>query len=321
MGATNDNLAELKKTDPKKVCGIKVFMGSSTGNMLVDSTKALEGIFAESPVLVATHCEDEDIIKANERIFLQKFGDALLPEHHPLIRNEEACYRSSAKAVDLATRYDTQLHILHLSTAKEMSLFTTKPLSEKKITGEVCVHHLWFDNSDYAKYGYKIKWNPAIKTARDKDALLEALKSGKLDVIATDHAPHTMEEKFNAYQNSASGGPLVQHSLIVMLELFHQNKISLETIVRKMCHAPADLFRIEKRGYVREGYFADLVLVDKHQPYTVTPSNIIAKCKWSPFEGQQFSSTVTHTFVNGNLVFENGQLNNQYRGNALIFNR
>ena len=321
MGATNDNLAEIVKTDPKNVCGIKVFMGASTGNMLVDDEKTLQGIFAEAPCLIATHCEDEGTIRANLNKYKQLYGDNILPKHHPLIRSEEACYKSSAKAVELATKFNSQLHVLHLSTGKEMSLFTAGRVEDKKITAEVCVHHLWFDDTFYDTLGYKIKWNPAIKTTKDRDALLNALKNNKLDVIATDHAPHLENEKFNNYLNSASGGPLVQHSLQAMLEMYHENKIELTTVIEKMCHAPAKLFRINKRGYIKEGYFADIVLVDLNKPQQVTTENILYKCKWSPFEGQKFKSAITHTFVNGTLIYDNGAFNENQKGVALTFNR
>jgi len=322
LGATNTNLSEIIKTDAKNVCGIKVFMGASTGNMLVDDEKTLQGIFAEAPCLIATHCEDEATIKSNLNLYKQKYGeDGILPKHHPAIRSEEACYKSSSKAVELATKYNSQLHVLHLTTAKEMSLFSSGKITDKKITGEVCVHHLWFDDTHYDTLGNKIRWNPAIKTKADKKALLQALKNNILDVVATDHAPHTLKEKMNQYLKSASGGPLVQHSLIAMLEMHRQNKISIETIVEKMCHAPAKLFKVNKRGYLREGYFADVVLVDLNRPITVATNNILYKCKWSPFEGETFNSTVTHTFVNGNLVYDNGSFNADIKGKALTFNR
>jgi dihydroorotase len=321
LGATNDNLGEITKTDAKHVCGVKVFMGASTGNMLVDDKKTLEGIFAEAPCLIATHCEDEKTIKTNLEKFKLQYGDAILPKHHPLIRSEEACYLSSARAIELATKYGSKLHVLHLSTAKEMSLFSAGAVEDKKITAEVCVHHLWFDDSYYETLGNKIKWNPAIKTKADKAALLNALKANKIDVIATDHAPHTLNEKLNQYHNSASGGPLVQHSLLAMLEMHHDSKIDIKTVVKKMCHDPARLFNVNKRGYLNEGFFADIVLVDLNKPYKVTAENILYKCKWSPFEGQTFSSTITHTFVNGNLVYNNGTFNEETKGKALTFNR
>jgi dihydroorotase len=319
FGATNNNLHEIKKIDTQKVCGVKVFMGSSTGNMLVDSEKTLQAIFAESPVLIATHSEDETIIQAKLKKFKAQYANNILPEHHPLIRSTEACYKSSAKAVELAHKYGSKLHVLHLSTAKEMSLFSSQPLENKKVTAEVCVHHLWFDNSYYKTLGNRVRWNPAVKTAADRDALFNALLQNKLDVVATDHAPHLLNEKMNGYLNSASGGPLVQHSLQVMLEMYLQNKIDITTVVEKMCHAPAKLFNINKRGFIKEGYFADIVLVDLNKPYTVSTENILYKCKWSPFEGYTFNSTVTHTFVNGNLVYQNGNVNTNYRGMALSF--
>ena len=321
LGATNNNLKEIVKIDAKNVCGIKVFMGASTGNMLVDNIKTLEGIFAEAPCLIATHCEDETTIKQNLEHYKSLFGEHILPKHHPLIRSEEACYLSSSKAIELATKYNSQLHVLHLSTAKELSLFGKGPVEQKKITGEVCVHHLWFDDSDYERLGQRIKWNPSIKTSRDKEQLLHALLNNKIDVIATDHAPHTLEEKMRPYTTSASGGPLVQHSLIAMLELSLQGKISIENVVEKMCHAPAMLFRIKERGFIRPGYFADLVLVALNQPHTITNDSLLYKCQWSPFEGVTFQSSVSHTFVNGKLVYDQGQFNETPKGSALVFNR
>ena len=322
MGATNDNLSEIVKTDPKNVCGIKVFMGSSTGNMLVDNKKALEGIFAEAPCLIATHCEDEATVKANLDFYRKKYGDdGILPKHHPLIRSEEACYISSSKAVELATKFNSQLHVLHLTTAKEMSLFTEGKIEDKKITAEVCVHHLWFDDKAYGISGNRVKWNPAIKTSNDRLALMEALKNNKLDVVATDHAPHDISEKMNQYMNSASGGPLVQHSLITMLEMVNQGKIDLKMMVEKMCHAPAKLYKVNKRGYLKAGYYADMVLVDLNRPQQVNRDNILSKCKWSPFEGQTFKSTITHTFVNGTLVYNNGNFIEERKGMALTFDR
>ncbi len=321
FGATNDNLDEIKKIDHKKVCGVKVFMGSSTGNMLVDKQKALEGIFAEAPCLIATHCEDEATIKCNLEKYIAEFGENIQPEHHPLIRSAEACYVSTAKAIELATRYKSKLHVLHLSTEKEMSLFKAGPVKDKKITAEVCVHHLWFDSSDYSKLGYRIKWNPAIKLPSDRIALMQALLNDKIDVIATDHAPHLPAEKFNTYLKSASGGPMVQHSLLVMLELYHQGYITLEEIVRKMCHAPADLFQVNKRGYLIPGYKADLVLIDLEKQHLVTNESLLYKCKWSPVEGQTFKSAIAKTFVNGRLVYDQGQFNEAYKGEALTFNR
>ena len=309
LGATNDNLAELKKVDKKNVCGIKIFMGSSTGNMLVDKKKALEAIFAEIDMIITTHCEEEEIIQKNISYYKNLLGLEDIPlKYHPLIRSTEACYQSSAKAIELADKYGSRLHILHLSTAKEISLFDTTPLMEKKITGEVCVHHLWFSDENYGKYGTRIKWNPAVKTKEDRDALLQGLLNGKLDVIATDHAPHLLEEKLGGCLQAASGGPLVQHSLQIMLEMVKMGKISKEEVVNKMSHAPATLFRVEKRGYIRDGYFADLVLVNPNKDYTVSQDNILYKCKWSPLENETLSSSIEKTFLNGQLAFDKGKV-------------
>ncbi len=319
MGATNNNLDEVLKTDPTKVCGIKVFMGSSTGNMLVDDEKILSEIFKNAPTLVATHCEDEAIIQNNIEIARQRYGENVPVSRHNHIRSDEACYKSSSKAVELASKFDTRLHILHLSTAKEMGLFSSGSVKEKKITAEVCVHHLWFDDRDYISKGNFIKWNPAIKTVKDKEALWEALLSDKIDVIATDHAPHTREEKNNTYFKAPSGGPLVQHSLVAMLEMSNNGIITEEKVVQKMCHAPADLFRIDRRGYIREGYFADLVLIDPNQSWEVSPDNILYKCGWSPFEGQEFSHKVVSTFVNGQEVYKTGNIQDGVFGQRLQF--
>ncbi len=322
FGATNDNIDEIRKLDNTKVCGIKVFMGSSTGNMLVDNPESLDRIFAEAPVLVAVHAEDDTVIRKNLDHYEKQFGINIPFTLHPKIRSEEACYRSSAKAVELARLHGTRLHVLHLSTASEMELFDNRvPAKEKQITAEVCVHHLWFDESDYIKYGTRIKWNPAIKTKEDKEGLWTALLDDRLDVIATDHAPHTWQEKAKPYLLAPSGGPLVQHSLVAMLEMYHHKKISLEKVVEKMCHAPADIFGIPDRGYIREGYKADLVLIEPHQPWTVSKDNILYKCGWSPFEGTRFTSQVTHTFVNGHLVYDNGLIDTEYRGEQLVFLR
>jgi dihydroorotase len=322
IGATNDNLDELLKTDPARVCGIKVFMGSSTGNMLVDNPDTLQHLFAESPLLVAVHCEDESVIRKNTEAARSRFGEDVPVYFHPVIRDEEACYRSSSLAVELASKYGTQLHILHLSTARELDLFSSSiPLSQKKITAEVCVHHLLFDNMDYFTRGNLIKWNPAIKSSADREALLDALVSNKIDIVATDHAPHTLSEKQNTYFKAPSGGPLVQHSLVAMLEFCHKELLTPEKVVEKMCHAPADLFRIDRRGYIREGYYADLVIVNPELPWTVSPENIRYKCGWSPLTGMTFSSCVTHTFVNGNLVYDQGRINDQYMGRRLSFLR
>lgn len=309
LGASNDNLDEIRKMNPKTVCGVKVFMGSSTGNMLVDQPKALEGIFAESPALVAVHCEDEPTVRQNMDYYRSLYPQAAPSSVHPLIRSARACFLSTSKAVELATRYHTRLHVLHLSTADEMSLFSNKlPLAEKKITAEVCVHHLWFDDRDYEEKGNFIKWNPAIKTAADKQALWQALADGRLDVVATDHAPHALVEKLKPYYESPSGGPLVQHALTAMLDFYHQGLLTLEEIVNKTAHNPAIAFQIHKRGFIRQGYYADFVLVDLDHPWKVSNENIRYKCGWSPFEGHSFRSAITHTFVNGALVYANGKI-------------
>ncbi|WP_339649273.1 dihydroorotase [uncultured Salegentibacter sp.] len=306
FGGTNDNLEEILKVDPKTTAALKLFLGSSTGNMLVDDEKTLEQIFSKSPLLIAVHCEDEETIQKNLQECVERFGDDIPIELHPQIRSEEACYKSSSRAVALAKKTGARLHVFHVSTAKELSLFSNKKkLKDKKITAEVCIHHLWFNDSDYKKKGTLIKWNPAVKTKKDQEALMKALNDDLLDVVATDHAPHTKEEKKNVYTKAPSGGPLVQHSLAAMLQFYHQEKISLEKIVEKMCHNPAILFEIKDRGFIREGYKADLVLVDLNAPWAVQPDNIQYKCGWSPFEGVTFKSRVTHTFVNGNLVYKN----------------
>lgn len=319
LGATNNNLEELKKVNPKEVCGVKVFMGSSTGNMLVDKEKALRGIFAEIDMLIATHCEKEEIIQKNIEYYKNKLGDNIPIEYHPLIRSEEACYRSSAEAAELADKYGTQLHILHLSTAKEISLFNSTPLEAKKITGEVCVHHLWFSDEDYKTYGNKIKWNPAVKTKNDRDQLLQGLLDGKLDVVATDHAPHLMSEKQGGCLQAASGGPLVQHSLLMMLELSKQGKISKEKVVGKMCHNPSILYRIDKRGYIREGYYADLAIISNDE-FVIDKSNIRYKCAWSPLEGETLSHSVETVILNGKIAYNNGEIREK-NGYRLAFNR
>lgn len=323
MGAGNDNLEEVLKTNTKNVCGVKVFMGSSTGNMLVDNEKTLEGIFSQVPMLIATHCEDEATIRANMERFKEQFGeDHVTIEMHPLIRSAEACYLSSSKAIELAKKFNTRLHILHISTGIETQLFDNKtPLKDKRITAEACVHHLWFSDADYKTKGNYIKWNPAVKTATDRSQIFEAVLNDHIDVIATDHAPHTIEEKEQSYLKAPSGGPLVQHAFTAMLELHKQGKISLEKIAEKMAHNVAVCFDIEKRGFIREGYWADLVLVDLNNPWTVSKENILYKCGWSPFEGQEFSAKVTHTIVSGNLAYENGKLNNSIKGQRLLFNR
>jgi len=320
MGVSNDNISEVLKTNPKDVCGVKIFMGSSTGSMLVDNERTLETIFSSSPALIATHCEDEATILANLQEFKQEFGEELSVKFHPLIRSAEGCYMSSHVAVGLAKKYNSRLHILHISTAMETELFKNDlPLEQKKITAEACIHHLWFSDADYATLGNLIKWNPAIKTATDRDAIWKALLDNRIDVIATDHAPHTLEEKSRRYLDAPSGGPLVQHGLIAMLEFYHRQKISLERIAQKMAHSVARCFRIVDRGFIREGYFADLVLVDLNKPYTVTKENLLYKCGWSPFEGTTFRSSVTHTFVNGNLVYHDGLIKEGTTGMRMKF--
>lgn len=321
FGATNSNIDEVVKVNPKNVCGVKVFMGSSTGNMLVNNPETLNLIFREAPTIIATHCEDEEIIRQNKEHFIKLYGDKLGVEIHPLIRSAEACYKSSAFAVELATKHNSRLHILHLSTAREMELFdNTVPLREKRITAEGCVHHFWFSDKDYATYGNKIKWNPAVKTEADRQGLIEAVLTNKIDVIATDHAPHTWEEKQGNCLTAASGGPLVQHSLPMMLEMVKKGILTKEKVVEKMCHAPADLFRIEKRGYIKEGYFADLVLINPNAETTVSKSNIYYKCGWSPLEGETLHTVIERTFVNGNTVYNKGQFSENVRGKRLTFN-
>lgn len=320
MGTTNDNLDELLKTDQKNVCGIKIFMGASTGNMLVDDIDALENIFSQTPMLIATHCEDEATIQKNTKIYREKYGESMPIKYHPDIRNAEACYLSSSLAVKLAKKHNTRLHILHLSTAREMALLSNKLSPEKKkITAEVCIHHLWFNDKYYDKKGTYIKWNPAIKSEEDQQGLWKGLLEGQIDVVATDHAPHTLKEKQNPYFKAPSGGPLVQHSLPAMMQFYHKNKISLEQIVEKMCHNPARIFNIEERGFIREGYWADLTLVDINNPWTVSKENILYKCGWSPFEGEKFDSRVTHTIVSGHLAYENGIFNESKKGERLTF--
>jgi len=322
MGASNDNIEEVLKTDAKNVCGIKVFMGSSTGNMLVDNEKTLENIFSKAPILVATHCEDEATIRNNLAEFKAKYGDDLTIEMHPLIRSAEACYKSSSLAVELAKAYQTRLHILHISTAKEIALFdNTIPLKDKKITAEACVHHLWFNDKDYATKGNFIKWNPAVKTEEDQHGILAGILNDNIDVIATDHAPHTLEEKKQPYSQAPSGGPLVQHALPALLEMHLQGKISLEKIVEKTAHNLAVCFDIEKRGFIREGYWADLVLVDLKDSWKVTKLNNFYKCGWSPFDGDTFQASVTHTFVSGNLAYQKGRFTTDQIGKRLTFAR
>jgi len=322
FGGTNDNLEEILKVDPKKVAALKLFLGSSTGNMLVDNPQVLEKIFKSTKLLIAVHCEDESTIQKNLKEHIDKFGDDIPMKYHPIIRSEEACYLSSSKAIELAKKTGARLHVFHLSTGKETNLFTNKiPLKDKKITAEVCIHHLWFTDEDYDKKGTFIKWNPAVKTQKDKDALWKALLDNRIDVIATDHAPHTLDEKNNVYSKAPSGGPLVQHGLVAMLEAHHQGKISIEKIVEKMCHNPAILFQVEKRGFIKEGYFADLVIVDINNPWTVKKENLLYKCGWSPFEGTSFKSRISHTFVNGSLVYKNFQFYNANAAKRLTFNR
>jgi dihydroorotase len=320
MGTTNHNYDELMRTNPSNVCGIKIFMGSSTGDMLVDDAPTLEKIFANAPCLIATHCEDDKLVKKNQEKLKERFGEDIPVQYHPIIRSEEACYNSSSLAVSLAKKHGTRLHILHISTAKETMLFdNTLPLEQKKITAEACIHHLWFSDADYATKGNFIKWNPAVKTVADRDEIFKAVLDGRIDVIATDHAPHTMEEKSQSYPKAPSGGPLVQHSIVAMLDFYHQGKISLEQIVQKMSHNVATLFRIEDRGFIREGYWADLILVDLNAPWEVKKDNILYKCGWSPFEGHTFKSKITHTFVSGHLVYEHGLFNERKRGQRLLF--
>ncbi len=321
MGASNDNLEEVLKTNPETVCGIKIFMGSSTGNMLVDNKETLNAIFSKSKLLIAVHCEDEKTIRENLQKAKDQFGENIPIAQHPKIRSAEACYLSSSLAVELAKKHNTRLHILHISTAKETELFEAKPLSEKRITAEACIHHLWFCDEDYDQLGNFIKWNPAIKSSIDRAVIWKALLAGKIDVIATDHAPHTLQEKQSPYLSAPSGGPLIQHSLVAMLECYLNKKISITQLVEKMCHAPAQLFQIEKRGFIKPGYFADLVLVNLNNPWKVEKANILAHCGWSPFEGVTFQAQVSHTFVNGNLAFENGKIHNMVRGKRLRFSR
>jgi dihydroorotase len=322
MGASNENLEEVLKTDSKRVAGVKIFMGSSTGNMLVDDKEVLNSIFSKCKMLIAVHCEDEQTIRTNSAMMKAEYGDDLPIRFHPLIRNDEACYKSSSMAIELAKKHDTRLHILHISTAKETALFRNDiPLKKKKITAEACIHHLWFDERSYDEKGTLIKWNPAVKSLKDKEAIWSALLDDRIDIIATDHAPHTLEEKQNTYFKAPSGGPLVQHALVAMLEFYHQGKVSLEWIVTKMCHAPAECFQLKDRGFIREGFFADLVVVDPNKPWTVTKQNILYQCAWSPFEGTVFKSSVSKTFVNGNLVYNQGVFDETTRGMRLEFDR
>ena len=321
MGATNDNLDEVLKTNASEVCGVKVFMGSSTGNMLVDNEKTLAGLFSNVPMLIATHCEDEQTIQKNLAEAKLKHGVEIPIELHPIIRNEEACFLSSSLAVNLAEKHGARLHVLHISTAKETELFKNHlSLRDKKITAEACVHHLWFSDEDYTSKGTLIKWNPAVKTSADRDGIWKALLDNRIDVVATDHAPHTIEEKKNNYLNAPSGGPLVQHALISMMEHVKNGKITIERVVEKMAHNPAILFRIKERGFIREGYYADIVIVDPNRTHSVHQNNILYKCGWSPFEGYTFSSAIDRTFVNGEIVFENNKVMEGANGMRLSFN-
>ena len=322
FGGTNDNLDEILKLDKTKVAALKLFLGSSTGNMLVDNPETLEKIFSSTDLVIAVHCEDETTIRKNTQDFVDKYGDDIPVKYHPIIRSEEACYLSSSKAIELAKKTGARLHVFHLSTGKETDLFRNDiPLKDKKITAEVCVHHLWFTDKDYDEKGTHIKWNPAVKTQNDREQLWEALLDDRIDVIATDHAPHTLDEKSNVYTKAPSGGPLVQHALVALMEAYHDGKITIERLVEKMCHNPAILFDVEKRGYIKEGYFADLVIVNPNQSWTVGKENILYKCDWSPFEGTTFKSTVTHTFVNGSLVYDNGNINEEKVAKRLTFDR
>jgi dihydroorotase len=322
MGVSNENAAEVLKTNPLNVCGVKIFMGSSTGNMLVDDENTLSTLFRDCELLIATHCEDEETVRNNQQVYLEKYGDSLDASFHPIIRDVEACYKSSHMAIELAKKYNTRLHILHISTEKETWLFDNKiPLEKKRITSEVCVHHLSFDSGDYASLGNKIKCNPAIKSPDDQKALWNALNDDHLDIIATDHAPHTLDEKSQIYLKAPAGLPLVQHGLQLMIDHVKNGRISLERMVHKMCHAPAICFQIKDRGFIREGYWADLVLVDPNKPYQVSTENILYKCGWSPFEDRSFSSSIHSTIVSGNLVWQNGKFVDDSKGHRILFNR
>lgn len=321
MGVANDNLDEVLRTDPATVCGLKAFLGSSTGNMLVDAPETLDALFRRAHMLLAVHAEHEPTVRANMQLAVAKWGEAIPLEQHPIIRNEEACYRSSSNAVALAKEHGTRLHVLHISTARELELFAPGPMEGKHITAEACVHHLWFTDEAYATHGPRIKWNPAVKSRADRDAIRRAVNEGRIDVIATDHAPHTLEEKAMPYAKCPSGGPLMQHALVAMLELVHEGVFTMEQVVEKMCHAPARMFSVKERGYVREGYKADLVLVDMDAPWTVDRSNILSKCGWSPFEGYRFRARVLNTWVNGRTVYADGLVDRSARGERLLFNR
>jgi dihydroorotase len=322
MGASNDNLDEVLRTNEKNVCGVKIFMGSSTGNMLVDNETTLTNLFSQVPLLIATHCEDEATVRANAALYKEKYGEDIPIEAHPLIRSEEACYLSSSMAVELAKKYNTRLHILHISTAKEVALFeNTLPLEKKRITAEACVHHLWFTDEDYTKKGNFIKWNPAVKTVNDRDGIWKGLLDNHIDIVATDHAPHTLEEKSKSYNQAPSGGPLVQHAFLAMLEKAKEGIISVERVVEKMAHAPATCFQLAERGFIREGYYADLVVVDPSEEITVEKSNLLYKCGWSPFEGVTFSHKIAGTYVNGTLVYDGNQIVSEQKGMRVLFNR
>ena len=321
MGASNSNIEEVLRTDPKTVCGLKAFLGSSTGDMLVDNEETLDRLFKEAHMILAVHAEDEPTIRRNMAEAKARYGEDIRIGQHPFIRSAEACWRSSSTAVALAKMHGTRLHVLHISTARELELFEPGPLEGKRITAEACVHHLWFTDADYAKKGTLLKWNPAVKTAEDRDALRQAVKDGRIDVVATDHAPHTVEEKANPYTSCPSGGPLVQHALPAMLELMHQGVFTLQEVVEKMCHAPARLFQVKDRGFIREGQHADLVLVDLDAPWTVAKENLLNKCGWSPFEGQRFRSRVLRTWVNGQLAYAEGEVDRSVRGMRAMFDR
>ena len=322
LGTTNSNIEEIKRINPLEICGVKIFMGSSTGDMLVDDPKALEAVFEHSPTIITTHCEDDPMIKQNFQRYIEEFGETIPPKFHPLIRNEEACYKSSSYAVSLAKKYNSRLHILHISTEKELELFSNQiPLKEKRITAEACIHHLWFSDEDYERLGNLIKWNPAIKKMSDRDAIMHAVNTNVIDVIATDHAPHTLEEKSQEYLKAPSGGPLVQYALLAMFEKVKEGKITIEKMVEKMCHAPAELFQIKDRGFIREGYFADLVLVNPSKSTSVTRDSILSLCKWSPFEGYVFSNEIESTFVNGTIVYTKNKIIDHQMGSRLVFDR
>jgi dihydroorotase len=322
MGASNDNIEEVLKTDGRNVCGIKIFMGSSTGNMLVDNEKTLSNLFSQVPLLIATHCEDEATIRSNFALYNEMYAGSIPITAHPLIRSEEACYLSSSMAIELAKKHNTRLHILHISTAKEVGLFDSKtPLEQKRITAEACVHHLWFSDADYEQKGNFIKWNPAVKTMKDRDGIWEGLLSNAIDIIATDHAPHTLKEKSNPYQDAPSGGPLVQHALLAMLEKVKEGRLSIEKVVEKMSHAPAICFQLEERGFLREGYYADIVIVNPNKSQVVSNEKVLYACGWTPFDGTHFSNTVDSTYVNGILVYDGEKICSDERGMRLTFNR